>query len=193
MSRRTAVRSPAASRLSRNADTRITRSAMRRSRPCARSGTARHTDRSVTLSCPTNRPSPARAAACAGAFERMSPPSTTASAAGDPARTLRTAVVIPTLNEEASIGGVIRALPRDWVSRIIVADGGSTDATTARAREAGARVIAAGRGYGRARPAGAQAAGDAEVVVFVGGGGADAPADRAALGGPLRSRKFALL
>jgi len=37
---------------------------------------------------------------CAGAFERMSPPSTTASAGGDPGRTPRTAVVIPTLNEE---------------------------------------------------------------------------------------------
>src|SRR5712671_5739732 len=94
----------------------------------------------------------------------MSPPSTTASAAGDPARTPRTVVVIPTLNEEASISGVIRALPRDWVSRIIVADGGSTDATAARAREAGAEVIAASRGYGRACLAGAQAASDAELV-----------------------------
>src|SRR3984893_11933240 len=99
----------------------------------------------------------------------MSFPSTTARAAGDPARTLRTAVVIPTLNEEASIGGGIGALPRAWVGRIIVADGGSTDATAARAREAGAEVIAAGRGYGRACLAGAQAAEDADIVVLMDG------------------------
>src|SRR5258708_25448637 len=120
----------------------------------------------------------------------MSFPSTTASAAGDPARTLRTAVVIRTLKEEASIGGVIRALPRDWVSRIIVADGGSTDATAARAREAGAEVIAAGRGYGRACLAGAQAASDAEIVIFMDGDGADDPASIAALVAPIQSGKF---
>ena len=43
-------------------------------------------------------------------------------------------VVIPTLNEEQSIGDVVRAIPRDVVDRIIVADGGSSDATAARAR-----------------------------------------------------------
>ena len=120
----------------------------------------------------------------------MSFPSTTASAAGDPARTLRTAVVIPTLNEEASIGGVIRALPRDWVSRVIVADGGSTDATAERAREAGAEVIAAGRGYGRACLAGAQAASDAEIVIFMDGDGADDPASIGALVAPIGSGDF---
>src|SRR5258708_38487959 len=120
----------------------------------------------------------------------MSFPSTTASAAGDPARTLRTAAVIPTLNEEASIGGVIRALPRDWVSRIIVADGGSTDATAARAREAGAEVIAAGRGYGRACLAGAQGASDAGIGVFMGGGGAGGPAGLAPPVAPIRSGQF---
>ena len=120
----------------------------------------------------------------------MSRPSTIASAAGDPARMLRTAVVIPTLNEEASIGGVIRALPRDWVSRIIVADGGSSDATVARAREAGAEVIAAGRGYGRACLAGAQAASDADIVIFMDGDGADDPAGIGALVAPIRSGEF---
>src|ERR1700704_3941688 len=170
MSPRMAGRCRAASRLSRSADTRITRSAMRRSRPCAKSGTAQPTGRSVKLSCPTNRRSPARAAGCAGVFERMSLPGTTASAAGDSGRTQQTAVIIPALDEEASIGDVIRALPRDWVSRVIVADGGSTDATAERAREAGAEVIAAGRGYGRGRPGGAAGAAAAEVVGFLGGG-----------------------
>ncbi len=38
----------------------------------------------------------------------------------------RIVVVIPTLNEEQSIGDVVRRIPRHVVSRIIVADGGST-------------------------------------------------------------------
>jgi glycosyltransferase involved in cell wall biosynthesis len=102
----------------------------------------------------------------------------------------RAAVVIPTLNEEASIGGVVRALPRDRVSRIIVADGGSTDATVARARDAGADVIAAGRGYGRACLAGAEGATDAEIVIFMDGDGADDPASIGALVDPIISGEF---
>ena len=59
-------------------------------------------------------------------------------------------VVIPTLDEEQSIAAVVRSLPRTIVARVIVADGGSRDATAARAKAAGAEVIEAGRGYGRA-------------------------------------------
>ena len=44
------------------------------------------------------------------------------------------AVVIPTLDEEQSIADVVRSLPRAIVSRVIVADGGSRDATAARAQ-----------------------------------------------------------
>ena len=113
-----------------------------------------------------------------------------ADATPDRERTLRTAVVIPTLNEEASIGGVVAALPRDWVDRVIVADGGSTDATAARARAAGAEVIAAGRGYGRACLAAAEAATEAEIVIFMDGDGADDPASIAALVEPIRSGRF---
>jgi len=58
-------------------------------------------------------------------------------------------VVIPALNEEASIGDVVRGISRDLVSRIIVADGGSRDATVVRAPSAGADGLAAGRGSGR--------------------------------------------
>jgi glycosyltransferase involved in cell wall biosynthesis len=115
---------------------------------------------------------------------------TIADAAPDRDRQPRTAVVIPTLNEEASIGGVVRALPREWVGRVIVADGGSTDATAARARAAGADVIAAGRGYGRACLAAAEAASDAEIVIFMDGDGADDPASIGALVEPIRSGQF---
>src|SRR5229473_5991631 len=85
----------------------------------------------------------------------------------------RIAVVIPTLDEEASIGDVVRRIPRDLVSRVIVADGGSRDATVACARNAGADVVAAGPGYGRACLAAALAAAEAEIVVFMDGDGAE--------------------
>ena len=91
------------------------------------------------------------------------------------------AIVIPTLNEEDSIAAVVRALPRDIVARVIVADGGSRDATAERARAAGADVVAPGRGYGRACLAGAWAAGDADILVFMDGDGQHSPADVARL------------
>jgi len=49
----------------------------------------------------------------------------------------RIALVIPTLNEEEPIGEVLRAVPRDIVDDIIVADSGSVDRTVKRARAAG--------------------------------------------------------
>jgi glycosyltransferase involved in cell wall biosynthesis len=88
----------------------------------------------------------------------------------------RTALIIPTLNEAESIAAVIAEVPRASVDEIIVADGGSGDATCARAGAAGARIVAAGRGYGRACLAGALAAVDAEILVFMDGDGADDPA-----------------
>jgi glycosyltransferase involved in cell wall biosynthesis len=97
------------------------------------------------------------------------------------------AVIIPTLNEEASIGAVVSAVPRDLISRIIVADSGSSDATVARAAEAGAEVLDVGRGYGRACLAAAVAAGDAEILVFMDGDGADDPGSIAALVAPIRA------
>ena len=62
----------------------------------------------------------------------------------------RVALVIPTLNEEEPIAAVIRAVPRDVVDEVIVADSGSEDRTVERARAAGARVIIE-RQRGRAR------------------------------------------
>jgi glycosyltransferase involved in cell wall biosynthesis len=88
----------------------------------------------------------------------------------------RVAVVIPTLNEAEPIGEVIRAVPRDAVDEVIVVDSGSVDRTVERAREAGAHVIEEPqRGYGRACAAGARAARDCGVIVFLDGDGSDRP------------------
>lgn len=88
----------------------------------------------------------------------------------------RVALVIPTLNEEDPIGGVISAVPRDVVDDIIVADSGSDDHTVERARNAGARVVVEPRrGYGRACAAGVRAAGDCDIIVFLDGDGSDRP------------------
>ena len=105
----------------------------------------------------------------------------------DPAAATRVALVIPVLNEEAAIGPVVGAIPRGLVHRIIVADGGSTDATVACAAGAGAEVIHPGRGYGRACAAGAEAAADADVLVFMDGDGADDPLFIAAMVEPIRA------
>jgi glycosyltransferase involved in cell wall biosynthesis len=83
-------------------------------------------------------------------------------------------IVIPTFNEADSIGSVIREIPAAYRLDIIVADGGSTDATQAIARAAGARVIDVGPGYGWACAVGAEHAHPASVVIaFMDGDGAD--------------------
>ena len=90
------------------------------------------------------------------------------------------AVIIPALNEEGALPGVIARIP-DWADRIIVVDNGSTDRTAAVARAAGATVVSERlRGYGRACQAGIVAAGRdptvvPDVIVFLDGDGSDFP------------------
>ena len=77
-------------------------------------------------------------------------------------------VIIPALNEEEAIEGVIRAIPKDelekmgFETQVVVVDNGSEDRTGEIARKAGAEVILEPeRGYGRAYKAGfANASGD---------------------------------
>ena len=87
-------------------------------------------------------------------------------------------VVIPALNEEEPIAGVVHeCLATGVPGEVIVVDNGSTDRTAERAREAGARVITAPRGYGRACAAGVRAvSAECDVVVFLDGDGSDVPA-----------------
>jgi glycosyltransferase involved in cell wall biosynthesis len=83
-------------------------------------------------------------------------------------------LVIPTFNEADTIGAVIVEIPPAYRFDIIVADGGSTDGTQAIARAAGARVVEAGRGYGRACALGAESAhSNSTVIAFMDGDGAD--------------------
>src|SRR5439155_1131802 len=72
---------------------------------------------------------------------------------------LNLSVIIPALNEEESIVGVVRAVAAtNAPSEIIVVDNGSSDRTAERARAAGARIMAEPRrGYGRACAAGVRA------------------------------------
>jgi glycosyltransferase involved in cell wall biosynthesis len=82
-------------------------------------------------------------------------------------------LVIPIFNEAATIGAVL-AIPEAYRGDFIVADGGSREGTQEIARAGGARVINAGRGYGRACALGAAAARpENRVIVFIDGDGAD--------------------
>jgi rSAM/selenodomain-associated transferase 2/rSAM/selenodomain-associated transferase 1 len=74
-------------------------------------------------------------------------------------------VIIPALNEEASIEATLhRACDQD--AEIIVADGGSSDQTMAKAIRAGARVVATSAGRGRQQNRGAAAA-KGDVLLFL--------------------------
>jgi glycosyltransferase involved in cell wall biosynthesis len=88
-------------------------------------------------------------------------------------------VVLPAFNEARTIGSIVRgcraALP---TSEILVIDDGSTDATAARAGEAGARVIclAQNGGKGGALRLGIERS-TGEVLVFLDTDGQDDPAE----------------
>lgn len=97
------------------------------------------------------------------------------------------AFVIPCLNEEASIAGLVSDVmaaagtaQANGVSsfRVIVVDNGSTDATTQVARDAGAEAITESRrGYGRACLTGVEQAEGADLVVLMDGDRSDQPAE----------------
>lgn len=98
----------------------------------------------------------------------------------------RVAVVIPAWNEAEAIGPVVHEVLQQGVGEVIVADGGSTDGTGDAARNAGARVVDGGRGYGRACARGAAAASPGcDVLAFMDGDGADCADQLARLAGPV--------
>lgn len=85
-------------------------------------------------------------------------------------------VIIPALNEEASIGKVLTDLP-DYIDRVIVCDNGSTDKTKEVARDGGAIVVEESeKGYGAACLRAATAVDDdTEVLLFIDGDYSDYP------------------
>jgi glycosyltransferase involved in cell wall biosynthesis len=105
---------------------------------------------------------------------------------------MNVSVVIPALNEEEPIAGVVReCLATKIPNEIIVVDNGSNDRTADRAREAGARVVNAPRGYGRACGAGVGAVStNCDVIVFLDGDGSDCPEFMSQLVDPIARDDF---
>lgn len=98
------------------------------------------------------------------------------------------AIVIPALNEENALRHLLPQIPSAIAQWIIVADNGSTDATTTVAQAAGAIVAnEPTRGYGRNCLTGFQKACSlgAEIVIFMDGDGSDDPADLPMMLAPL--------
>lgn len=79
---------------------------------------------------------------------------------------MKISAIVPTLDEGPRIASTISALQIAGVDEVIVADGGSRDDTTLRARAAGAVVIAAPRGRASQQNAGAEEA-SGEALWFV--------------------------
>jgi rSAM/selenodomain-associated transferase 2 len=77
-------------------------------------------------------------------------------------------IIVPTLNEAATIGAALQALAgaRASGAEIVVADGGSGDATCAIAAPLATRVVNAPRGRGAQMNAGAAAAGG-DILLFL--------------------------
>ncbi len=107
---------------------------------------------------------------------------------------MKVSVIIPALDEEASIGKVLDAIPKDLVTDIIVVDNGSRDRTAEVADQHGARVVREEeRGYGAACLAGLAALGETDVVVFLDGDYSDYPEDLPLLLAPIQEGRADLV
>ncbi|HTK32400.1 MAG TPA: glycosyltransferase family 2 protein [Candidatus Saccharimonadaceae bacterium] len=98
------------------------------------------------------------------------------------------AIVIPALDEELSLPGVLADVPAEFAARVVVVDNGSRDRTAQVARGAGAEVVREPRrGYGAACLAGLAhlAARPPDVVAFLDADHSNDPRELPALLAPL--------
>ena len=107
-----------------------------------------------------------------------------------PAHWPTTDVVIPALNESASLPLVLSDLPSPWIREVVVVDNGSTDDTAGVAAALGATVVAEPRrGYGQACLTGLATlrsrATSPEVVVFLDADHSDHPQELIAIVRPI--------
>ena len=99
-------------------------------------------------------------------------------------------VIIPALNEEATIGKVLKAMPKSLVREVIVCDNNSADKTAEVAAANGATVLLEKeRGYGNACLKGIRylkaKAEQPDIVVFMDGDYADVPEELTELVHPI--------
>lgn len=104
-------------------------------------------------------------------------------------------VIIPAFNEENSVGKVVRALPQDVVTDIIVVNNNSTDKTREEALAAGATVVDEPiAGYGRACLKGIETvkglAYTPDVVAFIDADYSDYPEELPLLVAPIIERNM---
>jgi rSAM/selenodomain-associated transferase 2/rSAM/selenodomain-associated transferase 1 len=78
----------------------------------------------------------------------------------------RLSVVVPALDEEANVASAVSSARAAGAAEVVVADGGSRDATIASAEAAGARVVRAVRGRASQMNAGAASA-TGDVLLFL--------------------------
>ncbi len=109
---------------------------------------------------------------------------------------MKTAVIIPALNEGGNIYALVSETLRQPVDWVLVVDNGSTDDTAVQAQKAGVQVISEPRrGYGFACAAGTQAAQQqgADILVFMDGDYSSLPAEMARLVTPIQQNEADLV
>ncbi|MDI6885698.1 MAG: S-layer glycoprotein N-glycosyltransferase AglJ [archaeon] len=94
-------------------------------------------------------------------------------------------ILIPTLNEEESIGGIIKGFKDNGFGNILVIDGNSTDSTREIAKREGARVeVQRGKGKGTAVRQALELI-EEEIIVIIDGDGTYSPSEVRTLLAPI--------